>query len=587
LFSEPKVGPGLIEFLKSLGSATIDRKSNCINLPDGVFWLGEKELGSRLFIRHCYSLIDDEIEALLMDKKRKHKMLLKGNPGAGKSHWLLYKLVLLIQQKKRVVFELRKISTIFFIDGATGKFEVSDSRASFKDVLGDEAAYYLFDPHETQRIEAELVQAVTIVAASPNLDHYRAFSKDNCCTFFVPVWDWDELKQVRSTCYATKAEVKTADESRSVPVEIARQRFLWWGGNIRFVLQARVGARESETNAILEPLETKIKNADLDAILGSEGELDTLNNASHSLLHYDVPPEGPFLASNKKHVRHVRFASQFVGDAIFDRFHRDKMETLESFIRKAAGQPWLAACRGQFWERYLHHRRPGGISAVRRRLLPADSNDEEEDDGVDDKETTFELPKATAKAVVNSAALASSSFRSPTEPLYLRPDASNFETLDAISVAPAAGGAATVIGHQDTVSDSHGLKVKGMQAVLSALKCKPERLEVVFWVPMDVYEKPGKWTQEQKWVTSDKRPSEHQRPGQLVQIQQFVASVAWQFGKPAGSSSSSSPSGLDLGDDSDSGEENSEKVPVRLDWLAGSADLCVLCVLVPCTEVVS
>ena len=62
-----------------------------LRLPDGVFFLGDSKLGSRLYVRPVYGPL---FEALLTEKSVNSKRLfvITGTAGIGKSFFLLYAL---------------------------------------------------------------------------------------------------------------------------------------------------------------------------------------------------------------------------------------------------------------------------------------------------------------------------------------------------------------------------------------------------------------------------------------------------------------------------------------------------------------
>ena len=82
--------------------------NNTLELANGTFFLGDAQLGSKLFIRPCYK----DLSGLVFDAASKgtfRNIVVTGTPGIGKSIFGLHLLYLLRCEGKVVVFEIKDI----------------------------------------------------------------------------------------------------------------------------------------------------------------------------------------------------------------------------------------------------------------------------------------------------------------------------------------------------------------------------------------------------------------------------------------------------------------------------------------------
>jgi hypothetical protein len=340
-----------------------------LDLPNGVFWLGNRSAGSRLFVRKVYVKLTGLVEQQLHSKQsNKSKVIVYGNPGMGKSHWMGFYLWFLrtLDNPPEIVLECPSMEAAALFSGtkANPKFEFAADRAKWKSsALSKPDSYYLFDPAEDSSIQPIECTALTVIPSSPNPEHYKRLRKSNPSFFLMPIWSEDELLECRAMCYATTDEVPSAEPRRSVTIPEAKLRYQWWGGSVRGVLQESKDAGEPGLSSIRIMLEEKIKGTDLDAVKRSNGDCFLIPAASATALHF-VVDENTLRKPAK-----LKPASQFVFNYLCRRSEKRTLQEVQDFLKMTAGSTWFAAARGQHLEAYLHRIREEGNLKLQARLL--------------------------------------------------------------------------------------------------------------------------------------------------------------------------------------------------------------------------
>ena len=84
-------------------------------------------------------------------------------------------------------------------------FKSDDQTDLINEVRNDLNAWYLFDPAGKTPREPETIKPFTIVAASPNPQHYKEFFKLVGHKYYVPCWTLEELEKHRPHAAETVA----------------------------------------------------------------------------------------------------------------------------------------------------------------------------------------------------------------------------------------------------------------------------------------------------------------------------------------------------------------------------------------------
>ena len=219
----------------------------------------------------------------------KESFIILGNPGIGKSMFLLYMLVKLVAQKETVVYDPFWDKKSFLFSAGTMKIgELED----FVFELSNASTWYLVDGKEPAFQEAK-----TLLVSSPNPKNYKEFHKLNTVKrLFMPIWTWEEIQECKNILYS------------SLPEEKVEELFMKWGGIPRFVL----GKAMDETNTNLLDEAISAKATRLKELISYIGESDTETDVSHKLLHIIVH-EGYT-------TKHIAFASDYVANKIIGKY---------------------------------------------------------------------------------------------------------------------------------------------------------------------------------------------------------------------------------------------------------------------------
>lgn len=161
------------------------------------------------------------------------KFVVTGNPGIGKSRSMTYLLRKLLIAKKLVIYDLRKDEITLKFVPTNGKYRVySIFSAAFTvpfPELDDPSTFYLIDPDVPQKIRS--AAGHTILAASPNKQHYHEFAKNgDVLVLCMPPWKYEEI------C-AMHKDMKLQGKTLLTDEELLH-RYKKFGGRPRFIFDA-------------------------------------------------------------------------------------------------------------------------------------------------------------------------------------------------------------------------------------------------------------------------------------------------------------------------------------------------------------
>ena len=311
--------------------------------------MGDRDLGTKLFIRSCYVDLFPLIEAEINQGKR---ALVLGTPGIGKSHLGFMILLVLVQRGETVVLQaLGEESRILFSPQGVQR-SVSLS-TGFEDQLRTHTTYYIVDGMAPEKFAAK-----TILLSSPRADTWDKIVKFSGTFFYVPVWTLDELKTCRAQLF---------DPQVSEPLLL--DLYGKWGGIPRFVLQ--YANEETQQKLLLQAIDAS-KTQTLGEIRQA---LKTPKDMSHKVVHYIPTP----------HYRDytLAFASEYVAEKIYDQMNEKILEDVRAFLGGSMGLGDFGAARGRVFETYVHYRFERGgtfqarnlaTGAVENLIIPPSSN---------------------------------------------------------------------------------------------------------------------------------------------------------------------------------------------------------------------
>ncbi|GBB87526.1 hypothetical protein RclHR1_00140030 [Rhizophagus clarus] len=157
-------------------------------LPNNVFFLGDKGLGSFLLIRNCYK----ELTTVMFERDiSKFGCIITGTPGIGKTYFGLYLLycIRLCHPDATIVWQLADSDTHrcyqFMPDGNV----LVGGIAQFYDSISNENNYYIVDAQKPEKSSAYV-----ILLTSPKAELYNSLWKSEGITkYYMPIWNDEEI----------------------------------------------------------------------------------------------------------------------------------------------------------------------------------------------------------------------------------------------------------------------------------------------------------------------------------------------------------------------------------------------------------
>ncbi|CAG8650232.1 32715_t:CDS:1, partial [Gigaspora margarita] len=433
-----------------------------ISLPDNICFLNNKYFGSKIFVRKAY----EELWEIIDIQHPGHDFLITGNPGIGKTFFILFLLYILVGMDKTVVFQEcpDKETCYIFSNGTVECTSIRFMRA----VLNNPQVYYLLDTMEPQ---IKPCNARKIVVSSPNRERYKEYEKGKLVdTRIMPTWDLEELEALHKSIYPNTTFIRL------------RELYALWGGIPRYVVE------KAEMESSQNLLKMAIDAADFNKIIQSVGSIDSKKDVSHHLIH---------LTCNEKYLRTgVTFASKWVADHLLNRFEQLHFENLKLFLLVSGSQATFSVLRGQLFEAYAHKVLVRGNKTYRVRNL---------EDG-----TEF-LKSFTAFEHILFTQL-SSIDRTEHKGKYCQPKSKTFCAIDAFVLGQSN---AINMLFQMTVSSNHPITTHGLENVMN-IGSSDEPYELYFVVPPEI------WNDfiQQKYINLD--ATNRQKVGFLSQITQYV-----------------------------------------------------------------
>jgi hypothetical protein len=248
----------VIDFWQKLPQATVD-SNGFLNLVPGTYFIGDANLGSKLYVRDCYNGLTDHTHGIRA--KRIRRIVITGTQGIGKTCYALYWLYLLCKENKPVIYQ-HAVNYYYFSSYGVikGLFE-NFYRAGYFD---DGDVWFLCGPNEKPY---ESCLGITLVFIEPDYQRYKQFLKAHATLCLMPIWSIDELELVRANMYP------------ALSVEQVQQLHLRWGGIPRYVLQY---ANFPQHQALLDKAIAKCLTAGVSAVI---------NNTSYFYSNTSFPSE--------------------------------------------------------------------------------------------------------------------------------------------------------------------------------------------------------------------------------------------------------------------------------------------------------
>ncbi|EGZ07427.1 hypothetical protein PHYSODRAFT_340517 [Phytophthora sojae] len=140
-----------------------------IELPSGIYILGDQTRGSRVFVRDCYKRLLDVCKEKIHGKYSHLVML--GNPGIGKTFFGYVLLLEFARTHKTVVYQNTEDERILFSPDVV----VRGSGDDFKQLLREPDTYYIYVQDEVyQRLyDLEKTRLLNFIKAGDGVDGYE------------------------------------------------------------------------------------------------------------------------------------------------------------------------------------------------------------------------------------------------------------------------------------------------------------------------------------------------------------------------------------------------------------------------------
>ena len=436
------------KFWHCLKSARLDAATSALTLTHETEWLGIPGGGFVMYVRQCYNAL---ATAVLQSP---YFSLVRGTPGVGKSMFGLFFAWAHMQQSGAgaVVYDYvseqtQKLRVI--VEGGAARVVAA---SPFERLLDNPTTLYIADGTPPSPSACR-----TLVVTSPKRGVYKEWLKERAgvAKLYLPPFTADEMERCRELCFP------------SLGSGAVRRLFDTWGGSARLVLKNHVESGSSQfLTHFRSSLQFDVLTKALHELYG--GGTETASDVPHQVLH--------IIADEGLRSFHLGFASRFACDAFYEAMERAGEERVKSFIREAESTPAMGSLRGLLFERVAlaalcregdakcYPLVAAGRGAVTRWPLTGRSA------------YIFGGIKDVALLSTELASRLSSPEGAP--PPLCRPRAANFPTWDACAIED---GSLTL--YQATVSESHDIKVQGLQLATPLLSLATGPVRFVFVVP--------------------------------------------------------------------------------------------------------
>ena len=148
-----------------------------------------------IYIRSSFKRLVEYIE-----KEKRRKFLILGDPGIGKTFFSYYFIYYLISQKKSIVYENAINNCIYCFDAKTNELFKASQSAETDLILSNEESWYVIDdlkPSCSIDVKAHTILFTT--SNNENFDNYVNFHQVN--VYHLPCWTAEELIECKRLCF--------------------------------------------------------------------------------------------------------------------------------------------------------------------------------------------------------------------------------------------------------------------------------------------------------------------------------------------------------------------------------------------------
>ena len=417
-----------------------------ISLPGSYKWFTEPS--QTLFVRECYDQLFEEISNRIQPSGG---VILVGNPGIGKSWFLNYVLIRLLQGSKYdIIFEVpRMMGLHYFKDGEVRliRWEDRDRFYSLPEVKNNPNIIHLRDFDHDRRVGVPLIEGFTICASSPNPENFKQAKKNfqgfrSGDILYVSLWSVEELSWMNNQHGENQLE---ATEFR---------KRLEWVRAPRYMFLSAMSFDEHLSSIRLELFDFRTFTDFIHAVTGADAPKDI----SHKIL-------GICSGATPSKCT-LDFITPAIKKMKLDQAARQNLESRREFFDQLMGVEIAHSIAGHMFESFLHRHLPLHIA---------------------DRSATVCLEKtASTLPAISNAEYDTVFFKdmpaSLTPGTYYRPSAANFACVDSFVVHTSGD----VVAFQHTVGKEHPIKAERLAALMKLLSFAfngTNKFHLVFVVP--------------------------------------------------------------------------------------------------------
>jgi hypothetical protein len=251
-----------------------------------------------------------------------------GNPGIGKSRFYLYCIFCLLLERKFVsTYQLviNFYDDYFLYDSVQEEF-IGLTAAEVKDLRENPKVFRLIEAGSNLLFGWS---GVSVLFASPGVAGLNNFMKDDSYRFYLPVWTFEEVKDLNSML------IPPLDENSLI------ERFYIFGGIPRFIFNDAQVDEKGE-------LELAINSFDALKVLSYiKGRTVREKDYSHRVLCM-VPSE------DFRSILHLDFLSKHIAEKIIAKVTDDSIHEISSFVTSLGDDSGSTAVRGRIYEILCH-----------------------------------------------------------------------------------------------------------------------------------------------------------------------------------------------------------------------------------------